>query len=107
MKFLKTLFLLFLLALVFSAVVYALTSGTITATWADIIGEVAVVAVPIFVFFIFIYLIAKAVGKTVKKGNKKAFLVRKAKAVLSSFYFVVLQVFYNTGKARKFFLNIF
>jgi TRAP-type C4-dicarboxylate transport system permease small subunit len=72
MKILKTLILLFLLAVVFSAVVYAMTSGTITATWTDIIGEVTVVAVPVFVFFFFIYIIAKAVGKTVKKGNKKS-----------------------------------
>ncbi|WP_116789471.1 hypothetical protein [Flavobacterium psychrotrophum] len=71
MKFLKTIFLLFLLAVVFSGIVYNLTSGTITATWADIIGEVAVVAVPIFVFFLFIYLVAKAVGKNLRKNINK------------------------------------
>jgi len=72
MKFLKTAFLLFLIAVIFSGLVYYMTSGTITATWTDIIGEVAVVAIPLFVFFFFIYIIAKAVGKTVKKGNKKS-----------------------------------
>ena len=73
MKSLKTIFILFLLSVGISAVVFFLNSAdTITASATDVAGEIAVVAVPIFVFLIFIYAIARAVGKSVKKGNKKS-----------------------------------
>jgi hypothetical protein len=71
MKSLKTIFILLLLSSAISAVIYYLTAGTITATLTDIIGEIAVVAVPVFIFLLFVYLIARSIGKKVK-GNKKS-----------------------------------
>lgn len=73
MKFLKTIFILLLISVATSAVVFFLNSAeTITASTTDVAGEIAVVAIPIFVFLLFIYGVARAVGKTVKKRNKKS-----------------------------------
>ena len=73
MKFIKTIFILLLLSVGVSALVFFLNSAeTITTSTTDVAGEIAVVAMPIFVFLLFIHLIARAIGKTVKKGNKKS-----------------------------------
>jgi len=73
MKFFKTIFILFLLSAATSAVVFFLNgSETITESPTDVAGEIAIVAIPIFVFLVLIYGIARTIAKTVKKRNKKS-----------------------------------
>lgn len=73
MKPVKTVFVLLIISVILSVIVYFLNSSdTITNSAADKIGEMAVVAVPIFFFLLFIYIVAKVVGKSVKKVNKKS-----------------------------------
>ena len=71
MNFFKAVFILLLLSIGASAFVYYVTSGTIKSTWGGIIGEIAFVALPIFLFLFFMYAIARAVGSRIKKRNKK------------------------------------
>ncbi|MFP9100116.1 hypothetical protein ACLI09_13785 [Flavobacterium sp. RHBU_24] len=73
MKSFKIIFILFLLSAATSAVVFFLNSAeTITSSTTDVVGEIAVVAVPIFIFLLFVYLIVRALGKTLVKRNKKS-----------------------------------
>lgn len=73
MKSLKTIFILLLLSAATSALVFFLNSAeTITASTTDVAGEIAVVAIPIFVFLLFIYGVARTLSKIVKKKNKKS-----------------------------------
>ena len=72
MKFFKTVIILFLFSTAFSALVYYLNPDTITATPVDIAGEIVVVAIPIFLLVLFVYVVIKVISKSAKKSNKKS-----------------------------------
>lgn len=67
MKTLRTIFVFLVISLAAGYGVYSVNSDTIISTRADMAGEIGVIAIPVFIFLIFIYMVAKAVGKAVKK----------------------------------------
>lgn len=72
MKFIKAALLLLLLSVIFSGIVYYITSGTITSSSTDMVGEIGVVAVPIFIFLMLIYIASKIGARMAKKARKKS-----------------------------------
>ncbi len=71
MKILRTLLLFAILAFALSALFFFMTDGTITATWQSKLGEIATIAVIIFIVLLIIYAISRTVIKSATAITKK------------------------------------
>jgi amino acid transporter len=71
MKTLRSVLLIALLAFVIAGLFFYLTDGTIAATWQSKLGEIATIALVIFVVLMIIYIIAKSAVKSTMALRKK------------------------------------
>jgi|GEM_PF-1777963 len=71
MKSLGKLFLLILLSFAIATALFFVNSDVIVSSWKDNIGEIAFVAVPVFIVLALLYYVNKALVKTVKGLKKK------------------------------------
>jgi amino acid transporter len=72
MKNLRSVLLIAVLSFTIAGLFFYVTDGTITATWQSKLGEIATIALVIFLVLMIIYIIAKsAVKNTLAMRNKK------------------------------------
>lgn len=72
MKKLRDIFIMLVISLAVGYGVYSFNANAIKTSTTDMAGEIGVIAVPVFILLLFLYMVARLLGKAVKKKKPSA-----------------------------------